>query len=99
MNNDSKNDHLQNSNGYDDTYNAFEELSNRLTEDVYQEEDAEAEEAFARNIEEIRKGFQQEEQPQTNPFSDMGERGQLYKRVANALEDKAKPNKGKVGNE
>ena len=76
-----------------DHVNKYEEDGSRQDDydNQYPTMDDDIEAAFAKNIEEIRKTYQPEEEAPKYNFEGMGERAEIYKRVASALEDKAKP--------
>ncbi|XP_066923919.1 uncharacterized protein [Clytia hemisphaerica] len=82
--------------GYYDDYH-YENNNNNNNEEFPQMDDG-LEAAFAKSVNELRSSYATEPEPEpARPsFEGQGQRGDIYKMVANALEDKAKLNQGRI---
>lgn len=94
-NNNTNNNNDYNNNNYsgfnDDGY--YDDINQAPTEEEFPQMDDDLEAAFAKSVNELRLNQTVEDDRPT--FEDQGQRGNIYRMVANALEDKSKLNNGK----
>ena len=92
---DTNNNNTNNNNSYngfnDDGY--YDDINQAPTEEEFPQMDDDLEAAFAKSVNELRSNqMVEDDRPK---FEDQGQRGNIYRMVANALEDKSKLNNGK----